>query len=164
MLVGVLSRWFAGIAAVTLAAPVAQACERPDDIRVALRIYPPAIQEPGEVVLELDPASMVMVKVREDVFELDQDAQASPKKDYMTFDVVYATFDVTRVIGGDFADKQARISATLTSTCSRIGAPGAHFLVGRPETDDDGIPYIVPRGLTWSELRTQRDQDQKTAH
>ncbi len=154
MFSGVLSRLVLATAAAMLAAPTVLACENPDDSSVALREFQPTVQEPGEVVLELDWSHMKILKAREETIE---DLQ-------WTFDVLYATFDVVRVIDGDFEDKQARINVSLSSTCWSLGGPGARFVVGRPAMDREGIPFIVPRGLTWSELRTQRDQDQKTAH
>ncbi len=54
MFSGFLTRWAAAVAVAIPATPAALAYENPDDISSTLREIQPAIEEPGDVVLELE--------------------------------------------------------------------------------------------------------------
>lgn len=167
MFTGWLSRGIVGLA-VAVVAPAALACENPDDIVIALRYTPPAIVEPGEVVLELDSASMEIIKAREEVIKFGNPATVYPAGESSTsemrFDVSYATFPVVRVVQGDFPGTLARINMSLWSTCQFMSGPEGKFLVGSPLTDHDGIPYIKARWLKAAEFDTQHEQDREAKH
>lgn len=167
MFTGWLSRGIVGLA-VAVMAPVAFACENPDDITIALRDTVPEVVEPGEIVLELDLAGIEIIKAREEVIKLDKPATKYPSGEPGSSEIryvgSYATFPVVRVVQGDFAGALARIDVSLWSTCQFISGPEGKFLIGRPVTDRDGISYIKARWLRAVEFDTQHEQDREATH
>lgn len=153
-------------AAVALgAAPAALACEDPRNIIIALRETVPETVEPGEVVLEVDRASMETIKAREEVIVFDKPAvrypSGEPGPSEFRYDISYATFRVVRVVQGEFADALARIEVSLWSTCKFISGPEGRFLVGRPTVDSEGIHYVAAHWLTAAEYDQQYERYQK---
>lgn len=126
-----------------IAAPLALACENPNDTVSALRdVIPKAIQ-PGDVVLELDVASMKAFV---------GEPQIEGAEGYRTaFVNSYATFDVKRVVAGAFEGNKATILLG-NSTCWRLRSPTATYLMAGPEeANEDGTRFLPTRGMTAAE-------------
>lgn len=168
MFTGVLSRWMVGLVVAVMTAPAALACENPDNIVIALWKAPPAAMEPGEVVVEVDFASMKTIQTREVVLALDKPAVQSPIGEpvnaEMRYFVSYATFPALRVVRGDFADKVVRIETSLWSSCTFIGGSEGKYVVGRPAVDGDGISYIKVRWLKAAAYDAQHEQNREAAN
>ncbi len=139
-----------------LAASPASACDGPDFHTYALRSAPPAVVNPGEVVLELDTDSMLEVTKPPAVIEVQGHK--------LEFSRTYGVFTVERVHAGNYEAKQATIRLGYGNGCWFLyGGPDARFLVGSPTTDD-GFAYLATRPISGAELRVQILQDRKAAN
>lgn len=141
-----------------LASPDSFACENPDDITISLRDTPPDIVEVGEMVLELDSSSMSVIERPPMVVEVQGHE--------LVFDRVFASYNVVRVLAGQYGEPTARVSM-MSNSCHHLGggASGFSYLVARAVVEeDDGFTYLQPRPITGAELRLQWKEKQKAAN
>lgn len=132
MFTGWLTRGIIGLAAAVMA-PVALACENPDNFQVAFRRAPPPSMERGEVVLQLDISSRVTVEEPPTIDKFGDDEIYFPN--------LFGVYNVKRVVSGHYDASQVKIRYGVTS-CWMLGFEGADLIVGQPEVDNDGVAYF----------------------
>lgn len=156
MFTGCLSRGIVGLA-VAVMAPVAFACENPDNITIRLRDAPPERIEPGEFVLELDAGSKQVIEREPTVID-----EPGFK---IALDNRFASYNVVRVLAGQYSESTARVSMFETS-CNFLGGgtSGLSYLVGRSAVEKDGFAFVQPRPITGAELHALWDRAEEAKH
>ena len=156
MFTGWFSRGSVGLAAAVMA-PVAFACENPDNITYTLRSAPPVSVSPGEFVLEVDVAS------RKDVEEAPIPIMLG-EGDTFYLPNVFAVFDVKQVRAGDFAAEQVRIPYWPDSCSSFSQGADAAYFVSRWEEAVHGLRRLIVVPIKQGEVRAQHEVSQKAAN
>ena len=136
-----------------MAPSVAFACEDPDSVTIALRDAPPESVQDGEIVLELDSASMTIIK--------REPTEVESQGHRISFSNDFASYRIVRVLAGSFAEPTARVPFSHSS-CRFLGGrtSGLSYLVARPATEDDGFAYLLPRPITGADLRAKWESEE----
>ena len=120
-----------------LLAPVAAACEDPNDRGAILHARPPTTTEPDEIVLRIDPAS-------------GEESSATPKS-------FNQTFTVLSVLQGKFEADRVEVDIAIWSTCFTWAFEREDsYLVGRTKILRDGRSVFSPIGISWRDYAAGR--------
>ncbi len=142
------------IAVSLLAAPMALACDNPDNNTWALRDSVPTVVQPGDFLLELDMASMKTFSSAATDIKVGEHTLA--------FTTMFAVFDVKRVVAGSYSDAKAAVIVPMHS-CGSLGS-GPYLLAGPADMSIDGTPILDSRLISWGEYKLQLHEEQKSSN